>query len=522
MQIKRLSGINGNLLTNNTLQFINLKGSNSDTSGYGQMFINETQVPSVNANTGLFVVVMDEYLNIEETRRFILTNTAATGRRDVDFINYMGTLPPRRYFAMISNNQIAHTPILDDFLNNILQSSVWEDMWEYYNTGYSSPQTLGKISYVAFGTTDLNITHESYAVGDNDAGITVNIDGYDVFMNTGYGKPLYTLDKQSYGSVTTTYTLQASDIHSGGIYVSSRYKNNIQASDIQIEKELTDGTITTYNVAQDETNIYRTDWVRIVNEPDVLEYRIKLTNVDLLFLDIHRCNPNDTINNTPSISKRGNGMSISSIEFSMNGYNFEKVEHLSNFASIGNIYDCPNTTVVNNVQMDSFSLNGSSESNFIEVNHRRDYFLSFFGRNNTIDDTEINIAVKSYDSDYNLVDSISLVSLNPSEAHNMGTITNSTQDLFYQEFYVLSSDQSINDADDTLFLADDVYGSNQYGGWSSESTVVSDIIVMNNNVKYITMQLVSDNDVEIINPICDIVKFALSKDSVYIGNVNES
>lgn len=522
MQIKRLSGLGGNILTSNTLQIVELEGSNIDSPGFGSMYINNNQVPSVNSNSGLFVVVMDEFLNVLETRRFTLTSNAASGRRDVDFINFVGALPPRRYYAFISNGQIGRSTTADSFFRDVLNSNAWDDMWTLYNTAYSNPQTLGRLSYTAFGTTDLGITHESYYVGASESNLAVNISEYDYFMNTGYGSPVYTLESQIYGSTYTTYTVPASLINSNGVYITTRYRDSIQADDISIEKVYNNNSVDTYNIADANINLFKSIFLRLTHNSNVSEYRIKVKNVELLFLDLYRSSPNSISNPVSSVSKRGDGLSVKSLVFSMNGYDFEDSNHLTNFSNLAPIYTLNNSVQVNGVSMNSFALSGTQESDFIAVNKDMDYFVSFFGRNNTSNLTSATIAIKTYDSSYNPVASVSLTNLTSTEVHNMGSISNNTQNIFYQEYYVLSSKQSTSDVTNASYLVSDIYGSVTSGGWSSEVNTVNDIIIMNDDVAYIKVEITTDNSLEIINPVCDIVKFSLTKDSKYIGNINES
>lgn len=522
MQIKRLSGLGGNLLTNNTLNNVELEGSNLDSPGFGYMYINDSQVTTVNSNTGMFVVVMNENLQILETRRFLLTSNAPTGQRDSDFINFIGSLPLRRYYALVSNNQIGTSSILDTFFNEVLNSSSWNDMWTLYNTAYSSPQTLGRLSYSAFGSTDLGITHESYGIGNYKATLSIGIHEYDYFMNTGYGKPLYTISKQTLGPTYSSYTIPASTVNSNGVYFTMRYRNSLDVDDIRIEKVYNDSSVETYDLTSAGIDLYTTTNLRLSNDSTVSEYIVSIKNIDLLFLDMYRSSPNSIINPVSSISKKGQGMSVSSIMFSMNGYDFENPSHLTNFSNLNKVYTCSNTRNVNNIPMDSFTINGTQESDFIPVDYQRDYFISFFGMNNTASPTNGTVSIKTYDSSYNLTSSVSLTSLTSSQVHNMGNFENSSQDIFYQEYYVLSSKQSTSDVTNASYLTSDVYGNVDSGGWSSESNNVNDIIIMNDGVSYITIELYTDDSVEIINPVCDIVKFALTKDSKYLGTIDES
>jgi hypothetical protein len=222
------------------------------------------------------------------------------------------------------------------------------------------------------------------------------------------------------------------------------------------------------------------------------------------------------------VSKRGDGLSVKSLVFSMNGYDFEDSNHLTNFSNLAPVYTLNNSVQVNGVSMNSFTLSGTQESDFVEVNKDMDYFVSFFGRNNTSNLTSATIAIKTYDSSYNPVASVSLTNLTSTEVHNMGSISNNTQNIFYQEYYVLSSKQSTSDVTNASYLVSDIYGSVTSGGWSSEVNTVNDIIIMNDDVAYIKVEITTDNSLEIINPVCDIVKFSLTKDSKYIGNINES
>lgn len=521
MQIKRLSGLGGNILTNNTLQIVELEGSNIDASGFGNMFINNNQVTSITSNSGLFVVVMDEFLNVLETRRFTLTSNAAAGRRDTDFINFVGSLPPRRYYAFVSNGQIGRSSSVDSFFRDVLNSNVWDNMWTLYNTAYSSPQTLGKISYSAFGSTELGVTHENFFNGSSKAHLSISISDYDYFMNTGYGSPVYSLTTQTYGSTYTTETVPASLFNSVGAYFTVRYRGSLQSDDIVIEKVYTNATVDTFNLSEVNINMFKSNSLRLSNS-NVSEYRIKVKNVELLYLDVYRSSPNSIPNPVSSISKRGDGLSVSNIKFGMNGYDFENNNHLINFSNLNKVYTCNNTVSVNNVNMDSFTLTGTQESNFIAVDSNIDYFVSFFGKNNTTNNTSATIAVKTFDSSFNPISTVSLISLSSSEIHNMGSISNSTQDVFYQEYYVLSSKQSTSDVTNSSYLVSDIYGSIVSGGWSSETNTVNDIVIMNNDVAYIKVEITTDNSLEIINPVCDVVKFSLTKDSTYIGNINES
>ena len=267
--------------------------------------------------------------------------------------------------------------------------------------------------------------------------------------------------------------------------------------------------------------MFKSNSLRLSNS-NVSEYRIKVKNVELLYLDVYRSSPNSIPNPVSSISKRGDGLSVSNIKFGMNGYDFENNNHLSNFSNLNKVYTCNNTVSVNNVNMDSFTLTGTQESNFIAVDSNIDYFVSFFGKNNTTNNTSATIAVKTFDSSFNPISTVSLISLSSSEIHNMGSISNSTQDVFYQEYYVLSSKQSTSDVTNASYLVSDIYGSVTSGGWSSETNTVNDIVIMNSDVAYIKVEITTDNSLEIINPVCDVVKFSLTKDSTYIGNINES
>ena len=283
----------------------------------------------------------------------------------------------------------------------------------------------------------------------------------------------------------------------------------------------TNSSVDTFNLSEANVNIFKSNALRLSNN-NLSEYRIKIKNVELLFLDVYRSSPNSIPNPISSVSKRGDGLSVSNIKFAMNGYDFEKNNHLENFSNLDTVYTCNNTVNVNNVLMDSFTLTGTSESDFIPVDNELDYFISFFGKNNTSNTTSATVSVKAFDSSYNLISTVSLISLNSSQTHNMGSISNSTSNIFYQEYYILSSKQSTSDVTNASYLVSDIYGSVTTGGWSSETNIVNDIVIMNSNVAYIKVEISADNSLEIINPVCDIVKFSLTKDSTYIGNINES
>jgi hypothetical protein len=104
----------------------------------------------------------------------------------------------------------------------------------------------------------------------------------------------------------------------------------------------------------------------------------------------------------------------------------------------------------------------------------------------------------------------------------LGDFTLDSNDVAYQEYYLLSSKQTVNNIDNASFLLNGVYGSLSTGGLSANINNVNDIAIMTPRVKYIKIELSSSISNEYISPNFDKIRFSLTKDSRYLGNITEN
>lgn len=521
MKITRLEGIKSNLLLCNSTQIFKATGSNQNIGTYAYASVNDVQVPSITSANGLYVIVFDEYLNRLETRRFNLLASSPSGRRDIDFINYMGTLPPRRYYMMVTNGVIGHTNQLDVFFSEFLKTSMWGTMWNTYESIFGSVQSA-PVSFSCIGNTELGITHQSYAL-HQEASVTANISEYDKFAVTGYGLPLYEIENQQFNSTFSNHLI--TDL--GGakaLCCSFRYNNAVNNNDIFIRKIYQDNSTADVVIPTNIGKLNKSVQYHINLEDNVKWVRVYCRNVKIYYASISKAN-SGTISNNPvsSISKRGKGVSVRDTRFSMNGYDFENSTHLANFSSNSNVEaTLPNTEIIDGVSMRSFNYNGTYMSDFIEVDHASDYYFGMFVKRTVNTNAPTFVRLYAYDDSYNPVDTISLLTQSSNTNIDLGDFTLDSNDVAYQEYYLLSSKQTVNNIDNASFLLNGVHGSLSTGGLSANINNVNDIAIMTPQVKYIKIELSSSISNEYISPNFDKIRFSLTKDSRYLGNITEN
>lgn len=520
MKITRLEGITSNLLLCNTLQVIKASASNQNVGTYALASVNDEQIPSITSSNGLYVVVFDEDLNRLETRRFNLLSTSPSGRKDIDFINFMGTLPPRRYFVMVTNGEIGHTLQLDNFFSDFLKCETWGTAWNMYESIYGTTQSA-PISFACFGNTELGVTHQSYAL-NQEASITANISDYDKFAMTGYGLPLYEIFNQQYSSTFSTYQITDLD-HAKALCCSFRYKGAVNNNDIFIRKVYQDNSTSDVIIPTNAGELNKSTQYNIALEDNVTTVEVSCRNVFIYYASITKANSGSISNPVSSISKRGKGVSVRDTRFSMNGYDFENSTHLANFSSNSNVESSlPNTEIIDGVSMRSFTYNGTYMSDFIEVDHASDYYFGMFVKRTVNTNAPTYVKLYAYDDSYNPVDTISLLTQSTNTNIDLGDFTLDNNDVAYQEYYLLSSKQTVNNIDNASFLLNGVYGSLSTGGLSANINNVNDIAIMTPQVKYIKIELSSSISNEYISPNFDKIRFSLTKDSRYLGNITEN
>lgn len=521
MKITRLSGITSNILLNNTLQTVTLEGSSASAGSYAKGYVNDNIISTINSSTGLFVIVWDENLVHKDTKRFILTPNASSGKKDVDFVNYMGTISPRRYYAIVSNYQLKRSPVVDSFFSDYLGSNVWNTIWSQYSVPYDNYQDTADISYSAFGNTELGITHESSSLVST-ADLCVSLRNYDNFCCSGYGiEQLSILDK-NYGSSYTTIGTIVTNGSYKAIKISARYRNASNNS-IRITKNYNGGGSSTVMAETTQGSLYKTLDTNIELGSSVSSVDIECRNIQVKHASVYKANTEPTVKPHSSVSRKGHGFSVKNATYSMNGFDLENPSHLANFAQNSNMFGTLNTSeTVDGIQMNSVVVNGTTYSDMVDVNSKKDFFMGFFCKNASVSPSTVNVSVETFDDSQNMIQSFSLVAQSSTDIVELGDFTHPDSDVLYQEYYILSSKQSLNNISNAQYLLSGVYGNFDEGGLSANINNVNDICVMVPQVKYIRMKLEVSNPVEIISPLCDEIKFSITNYSTYLGNITES
>jgi hypothetical protein len=332
---------------------------------------------------------------------------------------------------------------------------------------------------------------------------------------------LVELNAESYNSTYTNVDIPINS-NTRGIFINARYKNAVSADDIVIDKTYTDNTTTTESLNTIVGDIFKNSTLNTKIESDVDTVTIRIRNVDISHCEIVKSNYGEITNPVSSISKRGRGFSVSNMSFSMNGYDFENDNHLVNFASASNIFSSmTSSSIVNNTSMPSRIISDNIQSDIIEVSSNQDYFVGFFSKNQTSNNTIVTVSVHCFDSDMNPLETIPLKNQIPNFIINLGEYSHINSDPVYQEYYILSHKQSFDDISNVEFLMSGVHGNSQNGGLSATTNTISDICVMIPNVTYFKFEFTTNNAVEIISPVCEPIRYSITKYSKYLGNVTE-
>ena len=80
----------------------------------------------------------------------------------------------------------------------------------------------------------------------------------------------------------------------------------------------------------------------------------------------------------------------------------------------------------------------------------------------------------------------------------------------------------VNDLQNATYLFNGVYGEVSSGGLSANVNNITDVGIMTSSVKYIKIELESSISNQYISPNFNKIRFSLTKDSRYIGNITEN
>lgn len=517
MKIARLKGFTGEILTRCNTHSIKLNGSSTVGGGFGSLLIDNVTAGVITSNAGLYVILLSEDLTVVSSHRFLMTSSAPTGQRDVDFIALMGTLQPRTYFALVSNVQIGHSVLVDNYMANTLGSTLWGQMWDSYEFLNGSVTSTGDLSFVAFGNTLLKITHENTSSSGNSA-LSVGVgSSYEAFGNTGYGLPLHTLSNTMVGF--ETFEIEKTPAISG-IALSIKYTASSD-TDVIITKHLSGGATTTATLTLESANIHRTIFKNILFDVDVWKITIGISNIMIRELSIHKSSGVDIPNLLPRMIKRSDSFSIDNIVFSMCGLDFNKPTHVERFGSQGNILpDIDGTeNIISDVSLRYKNVSGTFTSELISIDSLTDYYIAYFYKNNT-SNSAVSVYVKTYDDNQDLIETITYPTEVSSSEHILGTHQHdNTTDVLYQEFYLFSERQEISDSFNSTLLGN-VHGEWSNGGNSANISNVQSIPILSSSVKFIVVEVQVSGDIRLIEPQIEPIRFSVSNDATYNGNVN--
>ena len=522
MSIERYGGISCDLLLNNTTDIVKLVGSGRNNNQSGKIFINN-QLSAQTVSRGLNLYVYDENLTLLESSAYDLQSTNNINA----FVTKVYNILPRRYFAIISYDDIRRNQMLDDMFQSY-NGDLWAEMWANYafeNPNYTE-NSRARLPYAAFGATHLGITHEAY--GDYKPGapnplaeLIATVGDYDRFGSTGFGRPVKTVTRKSLSSTTTTdsFTLNG---YNGHFLVTVRAKSIQRNARVEIVDNPSGGSglgTQTYTVNID-SNLFHTYTLTIpVRDPNST-YTIRQvapSTLDIEFIQVTRtAQDNSSSERVSAIVKRNNGFSIKDIVFSNNGYDIADDTMLNNMAQDETFYlNATGIEVVGKTAKAALSFNGLQESDFIPVNEYKDYcILGFYRCPNGL--TNIKITVSAYDENY---DPIAVQTRTGSSTSVLVNETNmNTNDIVFFENYLLASTAPSSTLID---FSSNMYGDVEYGGYEVPFQT-KNAVRMVTGVRFIKVKVETNKSVTLALPVITQMKYALRKDSVFIGGVNQS
>lgn len=521
MSVERYSGISSDLLLNNALDIINLVGTGRNNNQSGKVYINNI-LKAQTVSRGLNLYVFDENLNLLSSKSYDLS----TANNVNMFVTDVYNLPSRRYFAIISYEDIKRDNALDALFRS-KGGDLWFEAWSKYEfENPSQTQARARIPYAAFGCTELGITHETYGnykpnSNNHLAELVVMAGDYDRFGSTGFGRSITTIGRKTLGVGSATDTFSLADFDDTFIFTARAKADNRDAQIVITDTpSISSGLAAkTYTVDIDK-NVFDTFRVDIpVRDPDS-NYTIKQisnSTLDIEFIQVKRStNDTSTEERVSCVVKRNGGFSVKDIIFSNNGNDIANDSMLNNMTQDDVLFFNTNSSeIVCRTNKPSLTINGVMESDYVSVNEYRDYCVLAFIKAHTIP-TNVKFTISAYDASYN---PLSIQTATTSASLLLVNETNiNTESVVFFENYLLSKT-----APSTAFadFSSNMYGDVALGGYE-HPVEQKDAVRMVTGVEYVKIKVETDQQVTLALPVITQMKYVLTKDSVFIGGLNQS
>ena len=525
MEIKRHIGLTDGLISTNKAQHrVFLKASRL-SGGFSEVFINDMSNPTISkSGSQISLIELSETLSIINNVDYDPNDSSQM----TDLENDLDSIATRNFFILLIYGDIDKDllPISN------LMSNLGSDLWNYVS---SIPQVSpngnlrDKVQYVGFGSYDLGIVTESHnnPITDDETNINVSFFDYDHLGFSGYGKPLLSINNETYGSAGI-FIEELEELDESQ-YV--RLTSRIRRTDNVNESSNNPSTLSIMNYLDIEvTGDTFADFEEVFfldSGNHVLEiFNGSVGSTEIYSLEITKIGLSGTIPNEDIKMQSFPNSEMTSV-LGINESYTKAVPNKKDFNTAYQEYDSilnneDGFTYILDNQVPYWNINASStiQTPYIEIDHKLDYMINLWIKNDNSLSGRLRFSVECYDSEQNIIESRRIHGINENTVVVKEVLSNENKS--FVQFPILSSlsiDHKVESVPEPIF------GDISNGGLSNETP--NDIhrgIIVNKDTQYVRIlieEIDGNNGNMIIDPRICLFTYSLDNNHIFTGNIRD-